>query len=321
MKPPIDRTRTSSFQGMRIIAILGIVLLHAGKSIGDVGCLVSFFFVLSGFLYHDHNSIKEYYSHCLKKIFPIYWLTFLIDFILHNRSVSNGIIPHLFLLQTYWPMPEVPGGLPYYYEYLGVSWFLSCLLFCYLVAPFISRIICKIQRDHLFLFLALLVFGIAFYLNLEIPDTYQKWAWYTSPYFRCMEYCTGMILSFILTDSKFIVPATNHCSVLLGIVCLLAYYCSYLFIHTNLWVIPNLFIILFIYTFNPAWCSKLLGNRFVSRCASLILPLYLIHQSLIIVIRDYGGGWIYCTILSIILGLIYAYISSLFLAPLTRAKA
>ena len=316
MKPKIDRTRTCAFQGMRIIAILGIVLMHAGKSIGDVGCLVSFFFVLSGFLY-DHNDIKEYYTHCIKKVFPIYWLTFAIDFTLHGRSFAWGMIPHLFLVQTFWPMPEPVGGIPYYYEYLGVSWFLSCLLFCYLVAPFISKLICKIHRDHLFLALAILVSFLAFYLNVDIPDPYKKWVWYTSPYYRCIEYGSGMLLSSILIGQD---DEQGKHSGVIGLVCLLAYYASYLLLDTNLWAIPNLLIIYVIYRFHPGWCSRILGNPYISRCATLIMPIYLIHQSLILTIRDMGGGWIYCTVFSILIGVLYAIASKHLLSFVFKPK-
>lgn len=319
MKPPVDRTRTSAFQGMRVIAILGIILLHAGKSIGDVGCLVSFFFVLSGFLFHDYGDIKEYYAHCFRKVFPIYWLTFFVDFILHGRSLTWSMIPHLFLLQTYWPMPEPVEGIPYYYEYLGVSWFLSCLLFCYFVAPYLSKLISKIHRDYLFLTLALLVFVIAFILNADVPISYQKWAWYTSPYYRCIEYCLGMLLSNILVGRNESSNSTKN-SEALGILCLLTYYVSFLFLKTNLWAIPNLFIIYFIYEFHPKWCSRTLGSPFVSKCATYIMPVYLVHQSLILTIKELGGGWIYCTVFSLLIGVLYAIVSKRLISFLIRQK-
>lgn len=308
----INSARTQSFYGLRVIAFLCVLVLHSGKLIGDVGCPISLFFVLSGFLFRNPDNLGMYYSRKLSKVFPIYWLTFMIDFFLNHRPVNWGMLPHLCLVQTYIPFSESVDLTirPYYYQYLGASWFLSCLLFCYLVSPGIYRLIEKLRgKEQTLVTLALLIIGLALYLQLPIPKTYQKWTWYVSPYYRLLEYICGMLLAKILTSSSLSCNSArdfcSNCMVMLG---LFAYYLLWLVYKTNMWVWPNLFIVSVLYILNTHFGNKVLGNKFMKICAENIMPVYLIHEVVMPTIRDMGGGWIYCAVGSLLISSAYAFV-------------
>lgn len=303
----IDNSRTHSFYGLRVIAILCVIVLHSGKAIGEIGCPISMFFVLSGFLFRYPNNIRQYYTYKLLKVFPIYWLTFLIDFYINHRSLTWGMLAHVFLLQTYVPCHEYADIRPFFYQYLGVSWFLSCLLFCYLVSPWIYNLINKLRNKvDVLIILGLLIIGMAIYMQLPIPQAFQKWAWYVSPYYRFAEYLCGMLLARLLTN--FVFPTRIDCCSKIVVVSIFAYYILQLVYKTNLWVWPNLFIITVLYVYNIPMCNRILGNKFMKVCATNIMPVYLLHESVMPTIRELGGGWIDCTIASLFISSVYALI-------------
>ena len=295
----IDNSRTHSFYGMRVVAILCVIVLHSGKIVGDIGCPISLFFVLSGFLFRYPDSLGQYYSSKLLKVFPVYW---------NHRSWTWGIFAHLFLLQTYVPSPEYADVSPFFYQYVGVSWFLSSLLFCYFVSPWIYRMIDKLNNKvHALIILAFLIIVMSIYLQLPIPQPFQKWAWYVSPYYRFAEYLCGMLLAHILTSSTYIQTKIDYRSNFFVIASILLYYLLWLVYKTNLWVWPNLFVITVLYVLNVPILNRVLGNKFMKICAANIMPVYLIHELVMPTIREFGGGWIDCFIFSLLISSVYAF--------------
>ena len=99
-------------------------------------------------------------------------------------------------------MPEMSYDfVPFYYEYLGVSWFISCLFFCYILSPLIYRFIEGVRKEVQILLLVALITIECVYLSVDIPVEYQKWFFYVSPYYRLLEYVAGMILARILANT------------------------------------------------------------------------------------------------------------------------
>lgn len=193
--------RTAVFQGMRVIALLCVMFLHSGYPIVDIGCPITFFFVISGFLYKEKgDSYKSYMLKKCLKIFPVYWLTFFIDFFINSRAFSWKMIPHLLLLQTYIPSIESGDVKPFYYEYVGVSWFVSCLLFCYMLSPFIHRMIVNLNNSVIMLIMIGILTIMSIYYSIEMPLEYAKWYFYVSPYFRFLQYVLGMLMARILSS-------------------------------------------------------------------------------------------------------------------------
>ena len=89
--------RTLPFQGLRVLMIMGVMCLHTYQYpvFGAGEELVSFFFVLSGFLYKDKLSWKSFMLHKFKQIFPFYWICLgIVLFISFIRGGTN--------LEEYW---------------------------------------------------------------------------------------------------------------------------------------------------------------------------------------------------------------------------
>lgn len=312
--------RTAAFQGIRIIALLCVLLSHSGGINIPLGIPMSLFFVVSGFLYRDNGeAYLKYIRAKFIKIFPIFWLTFIVDFFLNQRAFSLDMIPHLLLLQTYYPMPEISYDfVPFYYEYLGVSWFISCLFFCYILSPLIYRFIEGVRKEVQILLLVALITIECVYLSIDIPVEYQKWFFYVSPYYRLLEYMMGMILARILTNT----PPVNHSlSNLLGEVVVMAYMAMW-------WIwdfgmcctLPNLFVVGFLYLFNSPVMTKLLGNRYMIFVSAYDMPVYLLHESIMEFVRMHGGGWIWCMIWAFIICVPYAMLTNYILRNLNAIE-
>jgi peptidoglycan/LPS O-acetylase OafA/YrhL len=156
--PTADHTPSSAhfrtFDGLRAIAATLIVLHHAGFTSGesfrdgwgpflsrlDVG--VPIFFVLSGFLIYrpflarqfvdrPHPDNRGFYRRRVLRIFPAYWIAFLVQFAFGAIVVTSafGFICNFFLVQIYVPRPRISlSGITQ-------SWSLATELGFYLLLP------------------------------------------------------------------------------------------------------------------------------------------------------------------------------------------
>ena len=267
--------RTRNFQGLRLLLLLGIAFMHIQMPIfGQGNLLCTFFFILSGFLYVQPSNLKEYYKKKFIKIFPFYWLCIILYFTLLHRSINWNIIPHIFLVHSI-----VPSSVneAYYFKYIGVSWFLASLVFCYVVSPFLSPLMKRIQGNRNVIFIAILVLAMVLFRSSKVvPTDYRVWFFYISPFWRLLEYLLGMSLKNLLEDSiQQDFRYSNWCSALiLGL---------YLYsLNQNISVLYisllHLFMIYFIYMYRSKFLDVVLGNKFVVGIAKYGLAMYLSHQ-------------------------------------------
>jgi peptidoglycan/LPS O-acetylase OafA/YrhL len=142
--------RTLAIQGLRLLFITDIVFGHASHTfLGGGGAECSFFFVVSGFLFAQKPiPYKEYLWRKAKHIYPPYWiclilliLGFVVKGTIHKLEPGWDILPHIFLVQSWIPVIDA-----YFFKYLGTSWFLSSLLFCYIVAPHVYKFVVKFKK-------------------------------------------------------------------------------------------------------------------------------------------------------------------------------
>ena len=140
MKEPNSRVRP--YQAIRLIACLCIILLHCYSARFDRAAAwgVSFFFSVSGFLYglrcrEKDLPVKEtpgFLLDKLKKIYPVFLLTNLLalPFELTVKPVGQAFTElgvTLSLVQAWSPrLADM---------YLGSTWFISSILFLYLMTP------------------------------------------------------------------------------------------------------------------------------------------------------------------------------------------
>ena len=189
--------RTLPIQGFRVLLMMGIVLLHTYDNkpvFGGGNELVSFFFVVSGFLYRDKLIWKKYIVKKMLALFPAYWIILLIHCMMSMLGGVNkftiDIIPYALLVQSWIPQESVFYAL----KYVGVAWFLSSLLFCYILSPLCYRLILRFFSNKS---LPLMIF---FYLCvlacMELDKSFSLGGWlaYISPFTRLLEYLMGMCL-------------------------------------------------------------------------------------------------------------------------------
>lgn len=160
------------------------------------------FFILSGFLLYylyseklqklSGKSLKEFYLKRIKRIYPHYIISTIVICLL------TGVI--------FWAIPiEVlclQGFFPQIFTKMGNdgSWFISCLLFSYLLFPILNKIIIATKKDYLALFLLyiLLVYFVILGIELKI-----KWVTiYIHPLYRMLEFLVGMYVGKIFIKKQ-----------------------------------------------------------------------------------------------------------------------
>lgn len=194
-----------SIQSLRGIFALFIFLHHvlvfaAG---GDSG--VSFFIMLSGFVLCDgyqqklcRNAItyKSFIVRRLVKNYPLHLLCLAAAFLLLFQEQHNPLVwlVNLLLLQSWFPNPAI------HFSGNNVSWFLSVLLLCYGVFPFIIRFVEKSLRKFLLAVCALLV--VYFIAIRFVPADMSNGVIYINPLFRLPDFILGILLWQILRKNS-----------------------------------------------------------------------------------------------------------------------
>lgn len=138
------RQEIQSANGLRAIAVLGVVMYHTGMPFSNypIGYFLGTLFVFSGFFMSLHHPMSEsvtphhwtrFMTHRLSRFVPLYWLSLALVIIFGAWTWRWDLPLHILLLQSYVP------NLYIAYSYNGVAWFLSSLVFCYALFPFIER--------------------------------------------------------------------------------------------------------------------------------------------------------------------------------------
>ena len=200
----------------RLLAILYIFLFHSNIHLGcRYGFLTDYihsayfymtaFFLLSGFtLYMGWNkrdlssikNMKSFYVRRLIGILPLYYavsLLYLLFLSIETRFETLLLAPvELLGLQSVLSMFSVSHN--------GGTWFISCILICWLLYPFIQEITRQLSlRANL---AAIAVMGFVL-LYSPLPVGYFRMGEiYTNPFFRLLEFSIGALLCSLLPDIK-----------------------------------------------------------------------------------------------------------------------
>ncbi|MBE6332447.1 MAG: acyltransferase [Bacteroidales bacterium] len=261
--------RTSVFQGLRLIGIVTIVAGHLGLSLVGGGTWCTFFFLLSGFFYrHQIGSWGDYGRYIWKKlvhIYPVYWtclLAYLLLAVIRGCEEQYTLHPdfwaYFLLVQTWIPQLDIFG-------YMGPSWFLSSLLFCYVFSFLAFEFVSRSRLSVLPLLLAMVAWR-----HFGIED-------YFSPVYRFFEYALGMWLRRWLCqcDSRSELFAGFNLVFLVGFLVGLhfgmPYWCSTLLFLLLIWCV---------YVFQSRPMQWLLGNRAVLRLSKADMFIYLSHTGI-----------------------------------------
>lgn len=277
-----------SFQGLRLLALAGIVLGHLGKVwIGGGVELCTFFFILSGFLFKQNN-VSDYWGYVKRKItqiFPVYWLCLALYLFLallrgnvEQSRIGWDFLPHLLLIQSWIPATDM-----FAMRYLGLAWFLSSLLFCYFVAPLLYRIMSE-NRWRILIFPIILVLCRRY---AALAPELSSWITYICPLVRALELAVGMGVGIILRNNDFLsrlrqlIPASNIFSCLLGIIAVVMWLLSlhYGLLGSYYWL-SHLWVLSILFLFPSNFVDAILGNNVVLFIAKQDMFIYLTHAGI-----------------------------------------
>lgn len=207
----------ATLQALRFIFVMMIFMSHFayGDMVAfDAGgdCGVAFFFILSGFvlsLRYDSEirngtfSYRCYFSRRLMKFYPLHLLCLAAFLVVSGSTIDVRVLLNLLLLQSW-----VPDAY-YYFSCNSVAWFLSSLLFCYVVFPFFSR-----RVNGWWLAGIIACYGVVYGL---VPDGAVNAVLYVHPLVRFVDFYLGMVLFRLYTQWP-----TNNCQLSISLRALLA---------------------------------------------------------------------------------------------------
>lgn len=203
-----------SLDVIRIIATLMIFLFHinihfgfithiaiADKVINVGAVFMVLFIMLSGTVLHlsyhnvnfftDECSLTAFYKKRIKRIYPSY-LIFLLIMLVFRQSFAktplqtiNILIIDLFGLQAWFPKTfSILGN--------GGTWFISTILFLYIMYPLINKIVSCVNKKIIFIFC---LFGgvLVGFSRVILGGDFQSY--YALPIFRIFEFTIGVVIA------------------------------------------------------------------------------------------------------------------------------
>lgn len=374
----MEKNRTSQLQFIRFAAISLIYAWHAtNKSIdcfphgymarwNGANSAVVFFIMLSGLLtgYYlcdrrqDTDSSDEYrlsnvwpyLKSKLLKFYPLYLAVTLLSvmfsdlpklIVAHDFEGAGpelfSLARHLLLIQAWCKTDPIDC-----FAFSEVGWFLSVIMFLYLLSIPLRRIALRIkascdrevsrmstQRAFLLILVASLILLVAYCLLLRNTDT-EFWE-YAFPPSRVLEYIAGMALGLVLrtvcdgdTDTdggsrRLLFTALEILCPMLWIVFLFLPLPDWGFRITN-WLIPVI-LTLVVYTLGRGYISALFRMKPFVYLGGISFAFYLIHSMVL-------NAWVACVspdAMETVLGKAFAFVLcfavSLIMASLVTRKA
>ena len=180
------------------------------------------------------------------------------------------------------------------YTYAGnsVSWFLSSMLFCYVMAPFIIRMALKYLKKMILLFV--LILAIYFIIILYIPTNRIGYYACIFPLSRLLDFSIGVLLFPLMYIFPYNCNQTNNISTTRKTILTILEALSFLLVwiamifsaivppqyeRASLYWIPSISIILVFATFGPrgGYISEVLNKKWMSSMGAYSFPIYMIH--------------------------------------------
>lgn len=296
------------YQGFRFLAAALVFLSHAPTlqafdfpSVRAANGAVAFFFVLSGFLLGLNDKgepfslagTAKYLWSKVRKFYPLLVLTIVTSgyFVRGLLCLLRGENPigavwqsspvwHFLLLQSW-----VPSSV---YDFNGAAWFLSTLMFLYLVArlllPPMRRLSCR------GLLVTSLVLAVASFLCLWASEVrICNWFFtYVFPPSRSLEFVAALAAGCLCRKSEAFERARGGSGVWSGLEFLaLAVWTAVLSVPLDLlpsitsrWTLPSLFLLL-VFGVGRGVFSKVFGSRTMVALGACSMPLYLLHERVI----------------------------------------
>jgi len=272
-----------TLQSLRFIFVMMIFMSHfdyrdiRGFDAGG-DCGVAFFFMLSGFvcsLSYGQRICEGVFRYGdfiwkrLKKLYPLHLFSLLFFLLVSQTTLDLKVLANALLLQSWVPDPD------WYFSCNKVSWFLSSLLFCYVVFPWVYR--------HLSEYLTLAVLTACAVVYWLTPYDRVNAVLYVFPAVRFIDFYIGMLLyQFYERKKTLSIPKGTE---LLLIFVLLLTLAVYPFTDAKLRNAPLYWVVLMplilVFAQEKGLVSRLLKTKPMLFLGSLTMPVFLTHQMII----------------------------------------
>lgn len=271
-----------------ILAIL-VFICHSMGLPGLGGFAVSLFFILSGFglssgyqasIKSGTFNTRNFYLRRIKKIYPLHILFCLLAVIISYHSGNKipiwKLIINLSLLQSWFPDISV------YYSCNPTSWFLSVLLFCYAIFPFLSKLFSK-KKTYFYILFAIYGFSILTLAHI-VANKSLEYAYFICPLVRVLDFISGMILYDLYKTGnlslKITIPLNNgHLSLLIIIVLIIfsAFVPWAYSRYSVFFMVIGIFILTLIISITDNSNIPVLSNDFFCSLGKYSFPFYICH--------------------------------------------
>lgn len=314
-----SKERILSLQVLRALGCLAILAGHCRLGAGGPNG-VSLFFLLSGFLTYYNNYDREIedgfrfaWKH-IRKLYPLHIGLMIVALAMEIPDViKNGqmgveflrLIFHTFLLQSWIPYKT------FYYSLNKLTWFLSTIVFSYMISPYILRWLNKKKRSGFRVFAYCLgmfavmvvtafVFGERLKWISKWPD-WTEWFTYLNPIYRACEFLIGCFLGYIYVhrsknDNEYNRIAATIIEIIAIIISFsmsLCYQYKYGLLGSTEWIcntliyIPANSLLVYIFAVNRGWVSRILTNKAAVSLGNVSVYVFMFHQLILRMIRAY----------------------------------
>ena len=318
-----------SIQGLRVLAMLGIFMFHAGLLIKG-NFPVTFFFILSGFvLYYSYSKkintvkLKEiiyWIKNRMKKLYPIHIITFIMSIFIRwdwikkfeiNELFMKGIL-NITLLQSL--------SRESVFTFNALSWFLSTTFILYIIACPLILVIKNIKRVRpQYLIIALLIIqNIIVIINIRQD---YKLSLYTSPFFRIFDFALGMMVAklFLSTNKDNINSKKYNLYEFISVIIFMFMYLltlttSIKFQYALNYYSPLFIFLLYIFAMGKGKISKFLSSDILQKTSIFSFEFYMVHELILIFFRKIFNNLQYHWLITNVIIAIPSFIVSITLA-------
>lgn len=285
-----------SLNALRGIAMIGIFAFHNDILPGG-GYLVTFFIVLSGFfsIYsYKKKSLNtkiipiQYGIDRIAKFYPVHLICFFAAvFLLYcekrlviSKKLLFEIIINNSLLQALIPNHE------YYFSFNAVEWTLSLLFICYILTPWINRILPYLFKKNI----GFIVLYLAELLYIGYFGNKDNYIWFCgiNPFFRVIDYIIGCGLAYRLisgSENKQYRKKTKFEIISLLSMCLGVFVItpqlSAAWLWSGVFTPLSLFLIWSFCSDNGIISKKIFNRRIFQILGAISFEFYMIHQLII----------------------------------------
>lgn len=204
---------------MRMVSAFFVFLFHSNMHIGiNYGILNPFvstgaifmtvFFMLSGislaynYADKDLTCLNEYITFIKKRIISIYpayivlYILFVIKLLL-THTMKLSVIQNLVVTPVELTLFQSVFGNSFETLHNGGTWFVSCIFICYLLFPFLCRVVMQMTKKQV---VCLSLFNFCILTWAPLVEHYMGYSSiYANPFFRVLEFLLGVCLIRIQT--------------------------------------------------------------------------------------------------------------------------